>query len=74
MKELILGGVRSGKSRYAEECALQLQRQQGDALCYIATVTAGDGEMATRIAHHQQQRSSAWALVEEPIALAAVLQ
>lgn len=74
MKELILGGVRSGKSRYAEGVAEQLQAQQGGVLCYLATATAGDGEMAARIAHHQQQRSSAWRLIEEPIELAGVLQ
>lgn len=74
MKELILGGVRSGKSRYAEGVAEQLQAQQGDTLCYLATATAGDREMESRIAHHQQQRSDAWELIEEPIALASVLQ
>lgn len=73
MKELILGGVRSGKSRYAEEVA-ELLHQQGSRLCYLATATAGDGEMEQRIAHHQQQRGGAWALVEEPIALAETLQ
>ncbi len=70
MKELILGGVRSGKSRYAEQAAVALKGER----CYLATATAEDGEMAARIAHHQQQRDEAWLLVEEPIALAATLQ
>lgn len=74
MKELILGGVRSGKSRYAEQRAQLLQAEQGGALCYLATATAGDAEMESRIAHHQQQRGVEWQLIEEPLALAATLQ
>ncbi|MBT3196397.1 MAG: bifunctional adenosylcobinamide kinase/adenosylcobinamide-phosphate guanylyltransferase [Gammaproteobacteria bacterium] len=70
MRELILGGVRSGKSRYAEEQALG----RGGELLYLATATAGDGEMAQRIVHHQQQRSPRWQLIEEPIALPQMLQ
>ena len=70
MKELILGGVRSGKSRLAEQhaqdCALPVT--------YIATATGDDDEMRTRIAHHQAQRPAHWQLVEEPLALAAALQ
>ncbi|MEW5904661.1 MAG: bifunctional adenosylcobinamide kinase/adenosylcobinamide-phosphate guanylyltransferase [Pseudomonadota bacterium] len=70
MKQLILGGVRSGKSRLAE------QRAQASALpvTYIATATAQDEEMRARIAHHQAQRPQHWQLVEEPLALAATLQ
>ncbi|HXU93462.1 MAG TPA: bifunctional adenosylcobinamide kinase/adenosylcobinamide-phosphate guanylyltransferase [Gallionella sp.] len=70
MKELILGGVRSGKSRLAEEHA------QATTLpvTYIATATAQDDEMRQRIAHHQAQRPDHWQLVEEPVALAAALQ
>lgn len=70
MRELILGGVRSGKSRYAEQKSLEL----GGELLYLATATAGDGEMAARISRHQQQRSPLWQLVEEPIELVDVLQ
>lgn len=69
MKELILGGVRSGKSRLAEQRA----EASGLAVVYIATAQAGDDEMAARIAHHQASRPSHWRLVEEPIRLAAVL-
>jgi adenosylcobinamide kinase/adenosylcobinamide-phosphate guanylyltransferase len=69
IKELILGGARSGKSRLAE------QRASDSALPvrYIATAQAGDDEMAARIAHHQTSRPPEWALVEEPIELASVL-
>jgi adenosylcobinamide kinase/adenosylcobinamide-phosphate guanylyltransferase len=70
MIELILGGARSGKSRYAEGRA---QALSGDLL-YLATATAGDGEMAERIAAHRQRRGAQWATLEEPTALAAALQ
>lgn len=70
MRELILGGVRSGKSRLAEQHALD----SGLPVTYVATATADDDEMRTRIAHHQKQRPDHWCLVEEPLALAAILQ
>ena len=70
MKQLILGGARSGKSRLAERLALQ----SGLEVTYVATATAGDPEMSARIQLHQQRRPSHWRLVEEPIALAQVLQ
>lgn len=70
MKELILGGVRSGKSRLAEQHALE----SGLPLSYIATATADDDEMRIRIAHHRANRTGHWTLVEEPYALAATLQ
>ncbi|MBT3308935.1 MAG: bifunctional adenosylcobinamide kinase/adenosylcobinamide-phosphate guanylyltransferase [Gammaproteobacteria bacterium] len=74
MKELIIGGIRSGKSRYAEQVARTNQNLQGHQLCYLATATAGDAEMEARISHHQQQRGQGWLLVEEPITLALTLQ
>lgn len=70
MRELILGGVRSGKSRLAEHHALAT----GLPVTYIATATADDEEMRVRIAHHQKQRPGHWRLVEEPVALATALQ
>lgn len=70
MKHLILGGARSGKSRHAEHLA----EQSGRAVVYIATAEALDAEMSARIAHHRAQRPAGWALVEEPLALAAVLR
>ncbi|MBA6412643.1 bifunctional adenosylcobinamide kinase/adenosylcobinamide-phosphate guanylyltransferase [Parahaliea sp. F7430] len=65
MKHLVLGGARSGKSRYAESCA----EATGKTLFYLATAQAGDQEMSERIAHHRQSRSSHWQLIEEPVAL-----
>ena len=70
MKELILGGARSGKSALAEQRA----RTSGLEVSTIATAEAGDAEMAARIAVHRARRPDHWRLVEEPIALAAVLR
>lgn len=70
MKEIILGGVRSGKSAHAEHCA----RTSGAAVVVIATATAGDEEMAQRIARHRALRPAGWKVVEEPFALAAALR
>ncbi|MEZ3136261.1 bifunctional adenosylcobinamide kinase/adenosylcobinamide-phosphate guanylyltransferase [Stutzerimonas kunmingensis] len=69
MLELILGGARSGKSRFAE----RLAAESGLAVTYIATSQALDGEMTERIAHHRERRPAHWALVEEPLQLARVL-
>lgn len=70
MQELILGGARSGKSRLAEQLAVD----SGLAVTYIATSQALDGEMSERIRQHRQSRPAEWALVEEPLALAEVLR
>lgn len=70
MIELILGGARSGKSRLAEQRALD----SGKSLVYLATAQAHDDEMAARIDLHQQRRDGQWQLVEEPLALADALQ
>lgn len=67
MIELVLGGARSGKSRYAERQALAMSSTQ---VIYIATAEAGDQEMEQRIAQHRQRRPSDWQTVEEPYFLA----
>ena len=69
MKHLILGGARSGKSRFAEELALASDKR----LIYIATAQGLDDEMQQRISHHQHQREKRWQTIEEPITLAATL-
>jgi len=70
MIEFILGGARSGKSRFAEQQATASNKE----VYYIATAAAGDGEMSQRIKQHQQQRPSHWSTVEEQINLAATLK
>ncbi len=70
MLELILGGARSGKSRFAE----RLAAESGLAVSYIATSQPLDGEMTERIAHHRERRPAHWTLVEEPLQLARVLR
>lgn len=70
MKELILGGARSGKSLLAEKRAAE----SGLRVVYLATAEARDGEMARRIAHHRERRPAAWGCAEETLHLAAKLQ
>lgn len=70
MKSLILGGMKSGKSRFAEQLASQLEQP----VVYIATAQAWDDEMRERIRVHQQQRPSQWHTVEAPLHLAQALQ
>jgi adenosylcobinamide kinase / adenosylcobinamide-phosphate guanylyltransferase len=70
MKTLILGGMRSGKSRFAEALALQ----SGLPVTYIATALPGDEEMRQRIEAHCQRRPAGWQVVEEPYALAGALR
>lgn len=69
MKTLIVGGVRSGKSRYAE----QLATSHDGPISVIVTATAGDEEMAARIAAHRARRPPHWQVREEPIALGRAL-
>ena len=70
MRELILGGARSGKSALAEQTAAK----SGLEVVYIATAEARDGEMRERIAHHRVRRPEHWLCIEEPLQLAATLQ
>ena len=71
MKELVLGGVRSGKSRYAEQQA----RASGLRVVYLATALAGgDAELEERIRRHRSYRPADWVTVEEPAALGAALR
>lgn len=62
----VLGGARSGKSRYAQARAEAL----GLKPVYVATAQAFDGEMRERIARHQADRGGVWTTVEAPVDLA----
>jgi len=67
---LVMGGARSGKSRYAEA---MVEAAAAEAL-YIATAEPGDDEMRERIARHRARRGSCWATREEPLALVPALR
>lgn len=61
---LVLGGVRSGKSRFAEELALNLG---GDDVLFVATAENRDGEMDHRIQKHKESRPDSWVTLEQPL-------
>ena len=66
---LVLGGARSGKSRFAESLA-----PGGGVQCvYVATAEPVDDELASRIAVHRARRGPAWRTVETPIGLAQAI-
>lgn len=68
---LVLGGARSGKSRFAEGLA----RDTGLQRIYLATGRAFDEEMRERIASHKADRANdGWTTHEEPLALSAALK
>ena len=67
---LVLGGVRSGKSRHAEQL---LTGGNPAPWIYIATAQALDDEMRTRIAEHRLRRGAGWRTVEAPIDLTGAL-
>ena len=63
---LVLGGARSGKSRFAESML--------GGGTYVATAGPGDAEMRARIAEHRRRRGDGWRTVEAPLDLVAALQ
>ena len=66
----MLGGIRSGKSAFAEELA----GRSGGPVLYVATGQSIDAEMAERIRKHQERRPAHWHTLEEPLRLAEALQ
>ena len=69
MLTLVLGGARSGKSRYAESLIARLPQPW----IYIATAEARDDEMAARVAAHRAHREAGWQTVEAPHAVPEAL-
>ncbi len=67
---LILGGIRSGKSAYAEKLA----GESRSTTLYLATGQPVDAEMEERILRHRQNRPTAWRTLEEPLDLAGPLE
>ncbi len=67
---LVLGGARSGKSRFAEALLDQL----GTVRVYIATAQALDDEMRARVDEHRRRRDASWCTVEAPLDLPGALR
>ena len=65
---LVLGGVRSGKSRWAQELAAKAAR-----VAYVATAQPLDPEMVEKIRRHREARPGHWQTFEEPLELGQVL-
>jgi adenosylcobinamide kinase/adenosylcobinamide-phosphate guanylyltransferase len=65
----ILGGARSGKSRFAVAGLAPRAR-----VAFVATAEAGDADMAARIARHQAERSPHWTTLEAPRDLVVALR
>jgi adenosylcobinamide kinase / adenosylcobinamide-phosphate guanylyltransferase len=68
---LILGGARSGKSRFAQQLAQQLS---GDDVLFVATAEAGDEEMSRRIHVHQTTRPATWPTLEAAFDVGSAIQ
>lgn len=67
---LVIGGAKSGKSRYA----LDLCQQTGQKLIFLATAQAKDQEMTERIKRHQEERGRNWQTIEEPLDIIGRIQ
>ena len=66
---LVLGGARSGKSRYAQALASAFER-----VTFIATARRYDEEMRARIARHRRERPPSWRTIEVPTGLDRALR
>jgi adenosylcobinamide kinase / adenosylcobinamide-phosphate guanylyltransferase len=65
---LVLGGVRSGKSGFAQKLG-----EQVSSVAFIATAKDVDAEMRDKIRRHQLERPQQWRTIEEPLDLANAL-
>ena len=66
---LILGGVRSGKSSFAQRLAAK-----GERVLFLATAQPGDADMEARIQAHRESRPYSWDTLEEPLDIVAALK
>ncbi len=66
---LVIGGARSGKSRFAQDWA----QASGQKPVFIATAQAFDEEMRERIARHRADRDATWTTIEAPLELPAAI-
>jgi adenosylcobinamide kinase/adenosylcobinamide-phosphate guanylyltransferase len=67
---LVIGGVRSGKSRYAQQIAAH-----AESVTFVATAERrDDAEMHTKIERHRADRPQSWATIEEPLQLARTIE
>ncbi len=66
---LILGGARSGKSRFAEQLATGI----GERVLFVATAEPLDEEMHLRIERHKKDRPKTWRTVEVPTSVAKAI-
>jgi adenosylcobinamide kinase/adenosylcobinamide-phosphate guanylyltransferase len=66
---LILGGVRGGKSAFAQTLAAE----HGGSVTFVATAEARDEEMERRIEDHRRARPASWRTIEAPLNPAAAL-
>jgi adenosylcobinamide kinase / adenosylcobinamide-phosphate guanylyltransferase len=71
MKTLFIGGIKSGKSRLAENYILEKAIQKP---YYLATTEFIDDEMRERIAAHQHRRQGRFITIEEPVKLLNTLE
>ena len=69
MLSLVIGGARSGKSRFAQSLCSNAPR-----VVYLATARIEDTEMAERVRRHRECRPPHWLTHEEPLAIAAALE
>jgi adenosylcobinamide kinase / adenosylcobinamide-phosphate guanylyltransferase len=68
---LILGGVRSGKSRFGQELAWRLGDQD---VLFVATAESRGDEMDHRIQLHQRSRPSGWRTLERPLQVGQAIE
>lgn len=76
MKSLVLGGVKSGKSRFAEGFVKDWVNTAGcgeEKVIYLATAESRNDEFSKRIERHREQRPTGWITIEEPLDIASVI-